>query len=246
MKPIYIPSKGRAGQSKTIASLISEKINFIVFVEPQDAEAYATAYPKTKLKVLDENDKGISYVRQAMLDNARKTKTDWFWMIDDDITQTFFVDPVQKKCTKCTFQKAMSRAEEKICVSSAAMGGLEYQQFAWSQQKPFVINSYCEVFVLINVERTRKVNYRMGCEGKEDRDFVLQLLSIGHKSMRTSWVAFSAPKNGSNKGGLHEAYASGFENHWSQKMVELWPGVCTHHVKKDGRPDVKINWKIFK
>ncbi len=246
-KPICIASKGRAGSSKTLDRLIEEGLTFHLFVEPQDFDEYLKVYGRRnegvmQLHKIGRDDAGISYVRQFILDHARRMKWSWFWMMDDDIGQTYQV--IAGRCLKLSMKNTLEQAEEYITRRpDVAMGSLEYQQYAWAAKKPVKYNSYCDVAVLINVERTKFISYRPDC--KEDRDFVLQALAIGYRSMRTSWLAFSAPKNGSNPGGLHDAYKAGLENHWSRKMVELWPGVCRAHTKADGRPDVKIDWKQF-
>lgn len=243
---LCIASKGRAGQSKTIATLIQEGVEFNVFVEPQEKDAYECAYKKSKrlqIHVLPENDRGITYVRNFILNTARKKKWSWFWMLDDDISGAFRVE--NKRCIKTPLPAVLRDAEQLITNEpGVGLGALEYQQYAWSATSPKKFNSYCDVAVLISVEQTKFISYRDDC--KEDRDFVLQALSTGLKSMRTSWLAVSVPKNGSNAGGLHDAYRAGLEQKWSQRMVELWPGVCVLNFKKDGRPDVKIHWKVFK
>lgn len=252
--PICIASKGRAGKSKTIAKLLEEGATVNLYVEPQDAEAYGRAYGghpdmvpppgKVVIHVLPENDQGITYVRKWILNRARELRVEWFWMLDDDISGMFRVE--QGKCVKAPMVDVLRDAEELITKdpNPVAMGSLEYQQFAWSAKKPLKYNSYCEVAVLISVKNTMLINYRPDL--KEDRDLVLQALSMGYCSMRTAWLAFGAPKNGSNEGGLHDAYKGGLERHWSAEMVRRWPGICTLHTKPDGRPDVKINWRAFK
>ena len=42
---------------------------------------------------------------------------------------------------------------------------------------------------------------------KEDRDFCIQAISNGLKTGRLTTYAFSAPQNGSNKGGLTKKYS---------------------------------------
>jgi hypothetical protein len=83
---------------------------------------------------------------------------------------------------------------------------------------------------------------------KLDRDFTLQVLSLGYDTLRTFKYAFSCPKNGSNAGGLQGVYQTdGEELRNSQRMCELWGAqVCKLNIKSDGRPDVKINWGYFK
>lgn len=239
--PIFIATKGRAGTAKVLPLL--DGCNFTLVVEPQDHHAYASAYPGVSMVALPENNRGIAFARQWILERARSEGLPWFWMMDDDVTGFFRVE--SGKCVRYAAKEVLLAAEMQICRTAwVALGALEYQQYAWSQKKDRVMDSYCDVAVLINTRLTKLSKYRDGV--KEDRDFVLQNLANGFSSMRTSHLAFSAPKNGTNKGGLHDAYKSGLERHWSMQMCKLWPEVCTLHVKKDGRPDVKINWKFFK
>jgi hypothetical protein len=247
MYPVLIATKGRAGQSKAITALINERIEHYLFVEPQEMSTYAAAYPETQFQErligLTENDKGITFARRACLQYARARQFHWFWMMDDDVSGMFLVK--ENKCVRAPFSVVLKGAEDALTVlPNLGIGALEYGQYAWASKKDYAMNSYCDVAVLINVPRTMAINYRENC--KEDRDFVLQALQLGLQSARASRFAFSAPKNGSNKGGLHDAYKAGLENHWSKRMVELWPGICEHHVKKDGRPDVKIKWRALK
>lgn len=240
--PICVASKGRANDSKTLTALFENGSVVHLFVEPQDADKYQGCYPNADLHVLPENDKGISFVRNFILNFARIQGWDWYWMLDDDISNTYEV--INKRCVKIPLNEALSKAEPLITGEpQVAIGSLEYQQYAWSAAKPKKYNSYCDVAVLISVSATKYFNYRDHC--KEDRDFVLQALSLGWRSMRTCWIGFSVPKNGSNKGGLFDAYASGLETHWSSAMVGMWPGICALNTKPDGRPDVKVNWKHF-
>lgn len=245
MMPICIASKGRAGKSKTIERLIEEGVAFKVFVEPQEAEAYRAAYPadRCEIYILPENNRGIGYVRQWVLEHSRAGSAEWYWTLDDDIQQTYHV--IGGRCIKLSLSECLHQAEAIILQHEVALGALEYQQYAWSAKRPVKFNSYCDVAVLVNLERTRYINYRAHLNGKEDRDFVLQALATGQRSMRTCWLAFSAPKNGTNEGGLYDAYKAGIEAECSRRMVEAWPGVCTLNTKADGRPDVKIDWKQF-
>ena len=242
--PVLIATKGRAGQSQTIARLIQEGVKPWLFVEPQDRESYYNAYVgQVELFTLAENNKGITYVRNVCLEIGRQFGQPWFWMMDDDIREMYAVR--RGKCHKQPFAKVLAAAEAHITqFKDVAIGALEYQQYAWSAKRDYVFNSYCDVAVLISVEKTAGMSYTP--EVKEDRDFVLQILSRGMSSMRTCKLAFGAPKNGSNKGGLHDEYKAGLERRWSENMIRRWPGICTWAEKKDGRPDVAIDWSVFR
>jgi hypothetical protein len=241
--PILIASKGRASTSSTIAALLDDGLMPCLFVEPQEWGAYRAAYPAAECVMLEQNDHGLPYVRQQILERARARGVGWYWMLDDDITA--FYQVARGRNVKVAPRVALAGAQALFAhLPDVAQAGLEYQQFAWSARRPVVFNSYCDVAVCIHVDRTRMVNNRPATDLKVDRDFTLQILATGYRTAKVCAFAFAAPKNGSNAGGLHAAYATDRrEAQASQVMARLWPGICTFRVKPDGRPDVAIDWR---
>jgi hypothetical protein len=238
--PILIASKARP-QGKTMHGLAQEGLPFTVYVEPQDVAAYRQAgWPR--LRVLDANDQGLPYARRHILADAAP---DWFWMLDDDISACF--QTIRKRCVPCTFHTALLGAQRYFATAShVAQAALEYRQFAWSARQPYAMDSYCDVCVAIHGGRTRALTFRDACDLKLDRDFTLQVLAAGYSTCRVTAYSFSAPKNGSNAGGLAPLYAEdGREAAASRLMARLWPGICTVKRKADGRPDVAIDWGYF-
>lgn len=84
---IYIISKGRANRQKTREQLIALNIPHTTVVEPQDYQAYANALPG-KYLVLDKNDQGVSYARNACLSDAIRKNANALNIIDDDMRIT--------------------------------------------------------------------------------------------------------------------------------------------------------------
>lgn len=243
--PILIPSKNRPN-SKLFDMLKSDNLDFNIVVEPQDRQQYSEAGYSNVLIVLPENNQGLAYSRNFILDYAKQSLFGWFWMMDDDISNFYEVDDGKTKITNPT--NALEIAEN-ILSKQKGVGqlGLEYQQFAWSQKKDFATNSYCDVCVCLNTRAIGKIRYREEVLLKEDRDMTLQILSKGYQTIRVSKSAFSCPKNGSNKGGLFDVYQSGRERNSVLRMCEVWGDkICTPQTKSDGRFDVKINWGYFK
>lgn len=251
--PVFIASKNRH-TGKTMQLLRADSIPFTLFVEPQDDAAYRAHfadYYQASVDVIPENDRGLAYVRQVILHEARRRKRNgqeacpWFWLLDDDIES--FYQTVDRKTIKTSARSALVSAQALFAgLPDVAQAGLEYQQFAWSATKPVVFNSYCDVAVCIHVERSGLAAFRPETDLKCDRDFTLQLISQGYRVAKVQQYSFSAPKNGSNAGGLKEAYGTnGREAASSEAMCQLWPGVCEYKAKPDGRPDVKINWRAM-
>lgn len=235
--PIFIPSKGRP-DSSTARLLAEAGLPFTIVVEPQDKKAYRGL----PLATLDRNDAGIAFVRNWI---KERVGDGWYWMLDDDIEK--FYETKNGRNHRVTAADAIRGAESLFAGDdTVAQAALEYQQFAWSATKPIKYGGYCDVAVCIHAGRARMCRYRTEVALKEDRDFTLQLLASGYRTARVCKYSFSAPKNGSNAGGLQAEYSvDGKEAAASRKMCQLWPGICTPITKNDGRRDVKINWRAM-
>lgn len=202
---------------------------------------------------MQENNRGIAYARNFILDMARESGVYWFWMLDDDVSR--FVVGRDKKNHQLPINVALMECQKILggiarTMPTLVQAALEYQQFTWSAagNKQYRLNGYCDVCVAMNAKVIPPTaRYRGFVNLKEDRDFTLQLLSDGYRTCRFSQIGFAAPKNGTNKGGLYDVYKNGTEATASRRMVEVWgDDICKTEIKPDGRPDVKINWKMFK
>ena len=235
--PIYVCSKGRP--AAPLFKLLREHgIAYTAFIEPQDAGRYG-GHPH----VMEKNDQGLAYARQQALATARERGHEYYWMIDDDVSR-FYTANLGKNIP-CDPQAALSVAERVASRTGVGIVSLEYSQFSWNAKREQVSwNSYCDCCVLIKSDTL--ADYRMELPLKVDRDFTLQVIANGERTVRLRDISFQVPTNGSNKGGLHDRYADGIEAIASRRMEELWPGVCEAKVKPNGRPDVKINWRAFK
>jgi hypothetical protein len=247
MNPIFIPSKGRPVVGFLLKELLATSLEWYYVVEPQEQAAYAALMPVDRLIVLPDNNKGIAFVRNFILDRCRTSGSPWFWMLDDDITGFYRVE--HRRNVRTSITTVLEQAEASIAALSDRFSvgqyALEYQQYAWSSTKKYRVNSYCDVCVAINT--AVKAAYREYVNLKEDRDFTLQVITSGFSSVRVCDLAFSAPKNGSNAGGLKPVYGTpDRESTANRRMVELWGNtICKIVVKKNGREDVKIDWSRF-
>lgn len=256
MTPIICLSKNRADPklAKTLA-LASEapkefRENFHVLIERQECEAYVNTFPKLPFQFLPLSNQGLAYARQYALEYFYGLRTP-FWMVDDDISKFGLV--AGSAVHSQPIEKVFARANQIIELAQEALGAervlgqaaMEYQQFAWSSMKDVKWRGYCDVAVWINAPVVKDfAAYRPEMVLKEDRDFTLQVLASGCETARLCRIAFAAPKNGSNAGGLKDLYASqGREETAVNRMVAAWQGVVTKQLKTDGRIDCKIDWK---
>jgi len=238
---IYIPSKNRVDNSTLLKFAETTEQDITVVVEPQDYEKYKIKYPNFNYLVLPINNGGITYVRNFIKKYTENNSIDNYWQLDDDLTGLFYREGT--KLVRTGFE-ALKKAQEQFKNNNIALGALEYRQFAWSATKELIINSFCDSCVYVDNIKLKGLTYRQYVEGKEDRDFAMQVIKLGQKTARTTLFAFSAPANGSNAGGLKEIfYDLGKELICVNRMVELWgENICVPIIKENGRNDIKIIW----
>ena len=238
---IFVPSKNRVSNAKLLHIANEQNFKLTVVIEPQDEIKYREVFINLDFLILPINNGGITYVRNFIKEYTEKNNIDQYWQLDDDISNLYHRDGT--KMIKDNFD-VLNKASESFMANNIALGGLEYQQFAWSSTKEFVNNSFCDSCVFVDNTKLNGLRYRKYVEGKEDRDFAMQVIKLGQKTARTTLYAFTAPPNGSNAGGLKEIfYDLGKEQICVSRMVELWgENICIPIVKDNGRNDVKIMW----
>ena len=231
----FIPTKGRP-ETKTYKLFEEANIPVKHFVEPQDFDKYDVP---NKINI-EQNDQGMPYVRNFMLDYAKKHKHDWIIVCDDDVSAFGKYDGksnnVGAKIWWEIFEKAKKLPFELI--------GINYRQHAWHEKTSYSINrKVAEVCVLIHVSALRW-NYRNEFKLKQDRDFVLQTIKRGNGVLKFNHYFFNCPNVGTNKGGLQEMYKQKKDEESAIKFVKEWHPFA--ELKKNGdRIDAKIDFKQF-
>jgi hypothetical protein len=86
MMPIFIPSIGKPNSNNS-------KIfpDSILFVQPQEYEEYKQHNPTAIIKILPENDRGISYARECILEYATRRRIETFSILDDELQFSYNV-----------------------------------------------------------------------------------------------------------------------------------------------------------
>lgn len=228
---VFVPSKNRPS-TKTVELWASAGITPLIFVEPQDAEAYKGL----PIEVLPQNNQGLVYSRNYILNYARQNGVDWFCMCDDDIQN--FGEVVAGK-TKNRDASVILDVWEMAQKYDFALTGIAYRQYAWSEKKPVRINTKLPECCVIT--QTKKIlhNYRQ-LDLKHDRDFAMQTIRARGNVAVFSRYCFQVPNIGSNDGGLHEIYQDDTKYvNACKKFVSLWPQY-SRIVRRKGRFDIKV------
>lgn len=228
---VFIPTKGRFN-TRTYKLFVKEGIEVKHFIEPDELDLYDVP---NKISIL-QNGKGIGYVRNFMLDYARKNNYEWVLMCDDDVEAFGVFDGKTRYVGASIWFDILEKAKQL----PYELIGISYRQFSWCMRRSYSINrTFAEVCVLMNISKI-SWNYRSKFDTKEDRDFVLQSVAHGHGVLNLSRYWFGAPRIGSNQGGLHSEYRENKDKIASNLLREEWKPFIKI-VKKNNRIDIQAD-----
>jgi len=229
----YIPTKGRPN-TKTYKLFTDVGIQVKHFVEPQEYELY-----KVPGKVdIKENDKGVTFVRNFMLNYARENNHKWVIICDDDVMSFGIYNGKTVKKDASIWLEILKKAKKL----PFELIGINYTQHAWHEKTSYSINrKFAEVCVLMNIE---KIHWNYEDNTKEDRDFQLQTIKNGYGVLRFNHYWFSCPNVGSNSGGLSDLYKAKKDTIWAENLTKKWYPYAKLVNKKD-RIDARIDIKGY-
>lgn len=230
----FIPTKGRPN-TKTYKLFQDVGIDTYHFIEPQDLDKYDVP---NKISILNNN-KGIGYVRNFMLNWAREQGHEWTIICDDDV-KSFgaYEDGKTKKLDASIWFDILDKAKKL----PFEMIGINYTQHAWHEKTTYSINKkFAEVCIMLNIKKINW-NYRPEFNLKEDRDFSLQTIKNGNGILRFNHYWFSCPVVGTNSGGLYDEYKQKKDEESARKMVYEWKPFIKLQKKGD-RIDIKTDIK---
>lgn len=230
----FIPTKTRFA-TKTYKLFESVGIKTYHFIEPQEFNIYKVP---NKINII-ENDKGMSYVRNFMLNYAKYNKLEWIIMCDDDVKSFGFFNTKLKKTIK-TDASIWFEILEKVKKLPFELIGINYVQYAWLEKNNYSVNTkLAEVCVLIN---SNKINWKYddNFNLKEDREFQLQTIKNGNGVLRFNYYWFRCPPVSSNVGGLQEEYKAKKDIQGAINIVKKYHPYAKLKKKGD-RIDVKID-----
>lgn len=241
MIPVYVLSKGRAGRSQTMKMLDGIQRPYYMLVPESETHLYQGHYRGTP--IFQPEVATVAQVRNCILSHAREQGYGWVWMLDDDIDALYTA--VKGKCTRASWNVLEESEAKFVHRRSVAQVGFEFQNIAWTHEKPVVWNSYCSAVMAINVGSQNHC-YTEHLRFWEDCDYTLKLLADGFITMRLTRYAFSSSSDGTNPGGMFEEYKKHNSMEYSHWMINKWgKDICSLRTDKRGRTVLKLNWSYF-
>jgi hypothetical protein len=245
--PIYIISKGRWESRLTSKALEKMNVPYLIAVEPQEYDNYASVIDPSKILVLPFSNHGLgSYpARNFCWEHALKTGAKFHWILDDNIDG--FVRLNRNERIPVNSGSIFKAAEDFVNrYENVAQAGFEYRFFAGGNRRKkaaFITNTRIFSCILIRND----IPYRWRLKYNEDADLSLRILKDGWCTVMFRCFLQNKAATLTVKGGnTEELYANGEKNlEKSQMIVDYHPDMASI-VRRYGRWHHYIDYSIFK
>ena len=242
--PVYVISKGRAGQCRTAQALLEDGCPFRVVIEPQELEEYAKHLSRDLLLVLPFSNLGLGSIpaRNWVWSHAKEAGHRRHWILDDNMTH--FDRRYRAMRIRCEAGVALYHAEVFVDrYANIAVAGLNYEMFVPEGVKmpPYVPNVHVYSCLLIDCDLEQRWRGRYN----EDTDLCLQVLSAGLCTVLFNAFLVKKITTGVMKGGnADELYKGDGRLTMARSLERLWPGIV-QTKRRFGRPQHVVNWRKF-
>lgn len=167
----------------------------ILYVEPQDYQSYCDVYPQYQIENIGQNDQGLNFVRQFILERF----TEPFIMADDDIVAIRTRDG-----KKCDIEEFIKYLESKL--HGYAQVGISFCASNWMYKPEVKEDTRASAIKALNPEllRIKDVNFNNQASKTlfEDYEFTMKIIMSGLKTATTYKYMFDTKaKMGTLEGG---------------------------------------------
>ncbi len=202
--PIYIPSKGRWENMRTVKLLEANGIhNWFIVIEPYEFKFYAPLISPHNILKLMYNDYGSSTpARNFCIEHAKRNGHKKLWMLDDDITSIFAHAKGKKYSTNVLSILAGIEAEMDRVENIKVIGMPTSASFLKTIKPGITLNTSLSSIYLLTI--TEGIRFRGTM--LVDMDYQLQVLRKGFQTARLNDYAFAFITPTKIKGGYYHIY----------------------------------------
>jgi hypothetical protein len=157
-------------------------VPFTIFVEAQEADAYAQHVESNQIHVLPHRDKGLTVTRNYIWDYAEKCGYEWFWTFDDNIDGLYrFNHNLKTPCGDGTVLAVIEDFASRY--ENLAITGMNYFMFVKRKYviPPYILNTriYSNMLIRTNAKDKSGRAYRNVTFYNDDTDLCLRVLKDG-------------------------------------------------------------------
>lgn len=246
--PIYIISKGRYKNPITAKEFENIGIDYLIAVEPQEANDYIKVLGEKRVLVLPFSNLGLgSYpARNYCWEHAKNLGCKYHWLFDDNIHG--FDKWINSRKTRIRKDKnPFIYVENYADKTNNDIVGFEYDTFVSKPPlKPFKINCHIYSGMLIK----NALPYRWRLKYNEDVDLCLQVLHNGGTTASCTYyminkVSTSQKMKGGNQDELYKGNDPKKKLLKAKMLEAVWPQYAKT-VIRFGRYHHFVDWNIFK
>lgn len=244
--PIFVVSKGRADKKNapTMQLLEDSNLPYTISVEPQDVISYQEAFPNAKLFTLMQNNQGLAYSKQCVLNHCREKKFKRFWLLDDSLLS--FVDRTTGKSMRSNAEFVLSKIEELADkYDHIALAAPNHEVIAFRAKNEIDFNRGTWHCVLINTETN--IDYTQGVF-IEDLNFILLHLQAGWNTLSSNIFCMVKRKPQAGKvGGLVDVYKD--RTFWENSVYDIlkrFSEFTTLNKHATTGINIRTAWRKFK
>lgn len=245
--PVYIISKGRYKNPLTANIFESSGIDYLIAVEPQEADEYKKALGENRVLVLPFSNLGLgSYpARNYCWEHSIKQGYKYHWIFDDNI-KSWHKWENKKRVSLTDIKRAIIYVENYALKNDIDISGFERKTFSVTvPKKPFRLNSH--VYSTLLIKNSLKFRWRL--KYNEDVDLCLQVLHNGGKTANCIYylaekVPTSAKMKGSNQNELYKGNDPKKKLLKAKMLQAVWPQYAKTVIRFN-RYHHFVDWKVF-
>lgn len=245
--PIYIISKGRYEKTLTADNFEASGIDYLIAVEPQEAELYAKKLGKHRVLVLPFSNLGVGSfpARNYCWEHAKAQGHKYHWLFDDNIQDWKKWINGKRKAIQ-DLRPAFLYVEKYCEKTNIDILGFEEPNFVVRvPKKPFKNN--CHVYSAMLIKNS--LPYRWRLKYNEDVDLCLQVLHNGGTTASCVYymadkVSTSAKMKGGNQDELYKGNDPRKKLLKAKMLEKVWPQYAKTVIRFN-RIHHFVDWKVF-
>jgi hypothetical protein len=262
---IVIPSKGRADNQITLASLRAADVldRTLICVTQDEAEEYRLRNRDVEIVAVPDDVVGIAAKRKwILLDLSKQRSARYVLMADDDLTFCRRVNVASAKLEtirdKASLRRLLQTLESWLVNDNFVHVGLSARYMNHAKRGPFAecasMAQFCAHDCVVLAELVAADKLELGrIPLMEDVDLTLQLLRLGHRNRVSHEFACGQPASHA-PGGCSSYRTPDMQRQAAELLAQFHPGLVRVVTKRSAehspgwkgmkeRRDVVIQWK---